>query len=308
MITTVTLNPMLDKTVSVDRIDRGAIHRASKMELVAGGKGINVSRQLKRLGVKTIATGFLGGEVGSVVSRLLREESIDQDFVTVDAMTREGVTYLEPDGTWTAMFEPSLRIEQRSVHELSKKIDALVSKSTWIVCAGSSPGHEADDVFYEAIVSAHRAGITSVLDSYGSAFELGLKALPTLVKPNKREFEMTFRQFPRSDADHINAINLLLNGGARYCVMSDGANAFYAGLRGHYWKVVPPKVNAVNPTGSGDAMIAGILYGFQQGWKFERCLGFGAAAGAANARKWEIANSDLDEIARLEPEVVVRRV
>ena len=73
MVTTVTLNPMLDKTIYVDRVERGAIHRASKMEMVAGGKGINVSRQLKHLGIKTVATGFLGGEVGSIVSRLLKE-------------------------------------------------------------------------------------------------------------------------------------------------------------------------------------------------------------------------------------------
>ena len=58
---------MLDKTIHVDRLERGTIQRALKMEMVAGGKGINVSRQLNRLGIKTVATGFLGGEVGSIV-------------------------------------------------------------------------------------------------------------------------------------------------------------------------------------------------------------------------------------------------
>jgi tagatose 6-phosphate kinase len=308
MITTITLNPMLDKTVFVDRIERGTIHRASKMEMIAGGKGINVSRQLKHLGVKTLATGFQGGEVGSILLRLMQEEEVDNDFVTTEGATREGVTYLEPDGTWTAMFEPSLPIEQRAIHELSKKVAALALKSTWIVCAGSSPGREADDIFYEAIVSAHKAGISSVLDSYGNAFVLGLKALPTLIKLNKREFEATFRQSLKTDEDFVRAINFLLDAGARYCVISDGANAFYAGLRGHYWKLNPPKVKGVNPTGSGDAMTAGLLYGFQQGWKFERCLPFGAAAGAANAQKWPVANSSLEEISALEPGVVVQRI
>lgn len=299
---------MLDKTVHIERLERGAIHRASKVEMVAGGKGINVSRQLMRLGVETVATGFLGGKVGSIVSKLLQEEAIDQDFVLIGPMTREGVTYLEPDGTWTAIFEPTLGMEPRLIHELNRKIDALASKSTWIVCGGSSPAQEADDIFYEAIISAHRAGISSVLDSYGYAFELGLKAQPTMVKPNKREFETTFRRSLASEVDHISAINFLLDQGVQYCVLTDGGHTFYAGAQGHHWRVVPPQVKAVNSTGSGDALIAGILYGFQQGWEFEQCLAFGTAAGAVNARTWEVASSSLEDITSLESAVTIQRI
>ena len=211
MIVTITLNPMLDKTVHIDRLERGAIHRAQTMEMVPGGKGINVSRQLKRLGIKTLATGFLGGEGGGLVARLLSEEGVDHDFVITDAMTRDGITYLEPDGTWTAMFEPSLRIDVRFVHELNKKIEALASRSTWVVCGGSSPGHEADDLFYEAIVSAHKASVPSVLDSYGNAFGLAMKAQPTLVKPNKKEFEATYGRKLETTVDYVNAVNFLLS-------------------------------------------------------------------------------------------------
>ncbi len=308
MIVTITLNPMLDKTVRIDRLERGAIHRAQKMEMVPGGKGINVSLQLKRLGIKTLATGFLGGETGAIMARLLSEEGVDHDFVMTDAMTRDGVTYLEPDGTWTAMFEPSLRIDVRFVHELNKKIAALTAQSTWVVCGGSSPGHEADDLFYEAIVNAHKAGVPSVLDSYGKAFELAMKAQPTMVKPNKREFETTYGRKLESIADHVNAVKFLLEKGAKYCVISDGEAAFFAGVQGHFWRVTPPSIKVVNATGSGDAMIAGILYGFRQGWKFERCLSFGAAAGAANARVWGVATLSLEEITSLEPQVVMQRV
>jgi 1-phosphofructokinase family hexose kinase len=246
--------------------------------------------------------------VGATVARLLSEEGVDHDFVITDVMTRDGVTYLEPDGTWTAMFEPALRIDVRFVHELNKKIEALASKSTWVVCGGSSPGYEADDLFYEAIVNAHKAGVPSVLDSYGNAFELAMNAQPTLVKPNKKEFEATYGQKLETPIDHVNAITFLLSKGARYCVISDGGRAFFAGLQGHFWRVTPPSVKLVNATGSGDAMIAGILYGFCQGWKFEQCLGFGAAAGAANARTWDVATLKLEDISSLESEVVMQRV
>ena len=307
MITTVTLNPMLDKTIAIDRLERGAIHRASSMTMVAGGKGINVSRQLKRLGIKTMATGFLGGEVGGMISRLLQEESVEQDFVRTEVATREGLTYFEPDGTWTAMFEPTLRVTSSEVQKLNKKIEELATKSTWIVCGGSSPGPEADNIYHEAILVAGRSGISTVLDSYGRALELGLQAQPTLVKPNKREFEMTFHKSLTTEPDHLRAIQFLLDKGARYCILTDGGHTFYAGLQGHFWRITPPQTKTVNPTGSGDALVAGILYGFQQGWKFERCLAFGAAAGAANAQVWDVATSGLQEIMALEPSVNIQR-
>jgi 1-phosphofructokinase len=299
---------MLDKTIYVDRFERGKIHRGSKMEMVAGGKGINVSRQLKNLEAKTVATGFLGGDVGCIVSRLLTEESVEQDFVRTAVATREGLTYFEPDGTWTAFFEPSLPVEESEVRELDKKIVDLASKSTWIVCGGSSPGKEADDVFSEAIVLAHRNGISSVLDSYGRAFELGLKAQPTMVKPNKREFEMTFHQSLTTELDSVRAVQFLLEQGVQYSILTDGGREFYAGIQGHVWKVMPPPIKEVNATGSGDALVAGILYGFHQGWKFERCLAFGAAAGAANAQVWDVANATLQDILSLETNVKVQRM
>ena len=238
----------------------------------------------------------------------MTDESIEHDFVRTQAATREGLTYLEPDGTWTAVFEPPLRVEQSSVRELNRKINDLGSKSTWIVCGGSSPCEEADGIFYEAIVLAHRNGISSVLDSYGRAFELGLKAKPTLVKPNKREFEMTFHQSLTTESDHVRAVQFLLGQGAGYSILTDGGHMFYAGIQGHFWKVTPPPTKAVNPTGSGDALVAGILYGFHQGWKFERCLAFGAAAGAANALVWEVANSNLQQILSLEAGVNIQRM
>ena len=278
------------------------------MEMVPGGKGINVSRQLKRLGVKTLATGFLGGGAGSLIAGMLTGDGVEHDFVLTDARTRDGVTYLEPDGTWTAMFEPSQSVDPRFVHELNQKIASLALTSTWIHCGGSSPGHETDEVFHEAILSAHKAGVPSVLDSYGNAFELAMKARPTMVKPNKKEFELTFRRTLSSAPDYVDAINFLFSQGVNYCVITDGGAPFFAGVKGHYWRITPPRVKTVNTTGSGDALVAGILYGFRQGWKFERCLAFGAAAGAANARVWDVATLTLDDITKLESEVVMQRI
>ncbi len=308
MITTVTLNPMLDKTMHMDSLARGQIHRALKLEMVAGGKGINVARQLKSLGVSVLATGFLGGEVGSIVEGLLRKEGLGHDFVDSGVMTREGVTYLEPNGTSTAVFEPAGRVAVACVRALTKRIAKLVPKSTWVVCSGSSPCTEADNVYYEAISCANKAGIRSVLDSYGRAFKRGLEAVPTMIKPNRQEYQKTFGKELRSEKEVRRAMENWLNAGIKFIVLTDGAKPAYAASSGGQWKLQSPSITTVNPVGSGDAMVAGIVFGLEKGWEFERCLEFGVAAGAANAKKWTVANSTYEEIRALRKRVSVRKL
>ncbi len=308
MITTVTLNPMLDKTMHMDSLARGQIHRALKLEMVAGGKGINVARQLKSLGVSVLATGFLGGEVGSIVEGLLRKEGLGRDFVDSGVMTREGVTYLEPNGTSTAVFEPAGRVAVTRVRALKKRITKLVRKSAWVICSGSSPCPEADDVYHEAILSANKAGIKSVLDSYGRAFKRGLEAVPTMIKPNRKEYQKTFGKELRSEKEVRRVMENWLSAGIKFIVLTDGAKPAYAASSGGQWKLQAPSITTVNPVGSGDAMVAGIVFGLEKGWEFERCLEFGAAAGAANAKKWTVANSTYEEIRALRKRVSVRKL
>jgi fructose-1-phosphate kinase PfkB-like protein len=159
MITTVTLNPMLDKTVYVDAIQRGRAQRVSKIEMVVDGKGVNVSRQLTRLGIENVATGFIGGEVGSLIERLLDEERIAHDFIHVAGMTREGVTYRESDGTVTAVFEPPHQIAHQETQQLVERVNAMIPRSTWIVCSGSSPSPQADDVFATIVRQASERAV-----------------------------------------------------------------------------------------------------------------------------------------------------
>jgi len=308
MITTVTLSPMLDKTVRMGVLKRGNIHRATSMAMVPGGKGINVSRQLKCLGDETLATGFLGGATGKMIRELMDREGIRHDFVETEILTREGVTYVEADGRVTAVFEPALKPPVECVHRLSQKVDALSRKSGWIVCSGSSPGGEADDVFYEAILSARRAGCQSVLDSYGAALTLAIKGLPAIMKLNKAEFEQSFRLELRNERDVRRELGRLIEAGVHSCILSNGARAAYAASKDGEWKVIPAGIQAVNPVGSGDAMVAGMLHGFTQAWDFERCLRFGVAAGAANARVWQVAGSSYGQIMSEEPNASVQKL
>ena len=308
MITTVTLNPMLDKTVSVDAVRRGAVSRASGVSVIVGGKGVNVSRQLHRLGEETVAAGFVGGEIGSILERLLDGEGIRHRFVRIAGMTREGVTYLEPEGTMTSVFEPPHPVTATEAGRLLEECRTLAGKSDWMVCSGSSPSPEADDVFRMIVADCRARGIPVVLDSYGNALARGVESVPDLLKPNREEFEQTFRTRLPGESDMIAAARRLVAQGVRYSLITDGPRPFAAACADGAWIVTPPVVQNVNPTGSGDSMIAGILYGLRRSWPFADCLAFGAAAGAANARVREVAQSSSDDIRSLLGGVTVKRV
>lgn len=308
MITTVTLNPMLDKTVRVESLRRGIIHRATAMSMVAGGKGINVSRQLRTLGAETLATGFLGGWTGQMIRAVMDKDMIRHDFVETGILTREGVTYLEADGTSTAVFEPSTKPPIESVHLLSRKLNDLAKESEWIVCSGSSPGGEADDVFYEGILSAHRAECRSVLDSYGNAFALALKGVPTIVKTNRTEFEESHGVTLRNERDMRRALEKLIQTGVHHAILTDGPRPVYAASKEGEWKITPLEIRSTNPVGSGDAMVAGLIFGHAQNWAFERCLRFGVAAGVANALVWEVACSSYESILDIDSKLGVQKL
>lgn len=303
MITTVTLNAMLDKTVRLKSLRRGSIHRAAEMSMVAGGKGINVSRQLTMLGAVTVATGFLGGETGTLIRRSMNRDGIRHDFVEVAHLTREGVTYREANGMVTAVFEPSSPVTRAEAERLVRKVSSLAEKSSWIVCSGSSPCDESDDVFALMIQDARKRGVRTVLDSYGMPLKKAWTVGPTLVKPNRREYAMTFGRNPRGVRSIRAALDDALERGVEYAVMTDGAGMTYAASREGYWQVRNPRIRTVNPVGSGDAMVAGILYALSKDWDFPRALTFGSAAGVANAQVWEVACSGPERIAGIEPSI-----
>ncbi len=289
MITTVTLNPMLDKTVSVPGIRHGAIVRASGIDMVVGGKGVNVSRQLARLGASTVATGFLGGEIGTLLERLLDEEGLHHRFVRVDGMTREGVTYLDETGQMTSVFEPPHAVTPGDVERLVTVCADLAQNSAWVVCCGSSPSDAADLVYRDLISNARASGKRTALDSYGAPLRAGIDAVPDLLKINRHEYEQTSGNSAGTEREVLAALDALRNAGIRLVVLTDGERAVYAADTASVWRVAPPVITSVNPTGSGDSMLAGMLFGIEQGWDMPVWLSFGVAAGAANAAVREVS-------------------
>jgi tagatose 6-phosphate kinase len=298
MITTVTLNPMLDKTIHVAAVRRGAIERARAMEMVVGGKGINVSRQLTHLGSPTVATGFFGGEIGVLLERLLTRERIPHDFVHIGSLTREGLTFLDAEGIQTSVFEPSAPVTAAEADKLVAHVLALARKSTWVVCSGSSPSPEGDAVFARIVQGCDACGVRTLVDSYGAPVKELVGHQPTVIKMNREEYRTTFDRSLEGESDLVGALKEFVGQGAAWAVITDGPRPAYAASTQAVWRITSPSIKAINPTGSGDSMVAGILFGLSERWPITRSLTFGAAAGVANASQWNVAASSRQQIDR----------
>lgn len=311
MILTVTLNPVLDKTLYLDRFPHGQISRSNRVENVAGGKGINVTRQLHCLGVQSVASGFLGGKVGDIIEQLMTDEGLSHDFVRVNDTTRMGVTILETDtGVQTSVFEPGHRVTDDEIGQLRDKVESCLeprdgaerSDVDWLVCSGTVPCGGMDDLYADLIRIANAHNIPVVLDTYPEPLAIGIREKPFMVKPNVKEYLQTFcgpgrcQQTEASEEEIVGWLRNLRTLGVRLIVITQGEKPAYVAFHDRAWRVTQPSVESTNPTGSGDATVAGILYGFVQNWDIEDTLRFGIAAGVANARVWEVAASTLEEI------------
>jgi fructose-1-phosphate kinase PfkB-like protein len=168
-----------------------------------------------------------------------------------------------------------------------------------MVCSGSSPCRQTDALFRHLIRDARAAGVPTALDSYGPALAAGIRARPTILKANRDEYESTFETRLRSPRAVRSMIDARLAEGCALCVVTDGPRAVYAGAEGRFFRLVPPTTRSVNPTGSGDSMMAGILFGLEQGWDLARSLVFGVAAGVANAGVWAVATGRPGAIAHI---------
>jgi 1-phosphofructokinase family hexose kinase len=308
MILTVTLNPMLDKTIHVSSIRKGAIERASSIEMIVGGKGVNVSRQLHRWQQPTLATGFFGGEIGSLLDRLMDEEDLPHNFGHIQAMTREGLTFLDAEHEMTCVFEPPAEPTRQEADQFAQHATGLAAQCDWVVCSGSSPGVEADDLFRRIIAGAATHGVRSVVDSYGTVFQRAVQATPTIVKMNRDECAGTTGKTLTSERDIIAAVEDFVAGGATWAILTDGSRPLYAASATDVWRLTPPAINSVNPTGSGDALVAGLLYGLMQHWSFDRALACGVAAGALNASMWSVATCALDDVLSLMPGIRIEKM
>jgi len=297
MVLTVTLNPLLENRLYYDSIQLGASNRSKRQTFKAGGKGINVSRQLNHLGIQNIALTFLGGNNGKILRRILAEEKINFSAFSTKSETRSATITIETDPQrLTTFFKPNNPITEKEVNEFKSKLEKMMQNCSTVIFSGSSPCAETDDIFLFGINLANQLDKTSILDTYGDHLQSTIDTSPTILHNNFSELEQSFFVNLSTENNKVSFLHDLYKKGIKLAFLTDGANSTYASKFDFIYKIDSPTIDEVDPTGSGDAFVAGIAHGIEKGIVFDEFIKTASALGAINASKWDVCSSSFMEI------------
>jgi len=311
MILCVTLNPCLDKTLTVPSWRPGDLVRGLAVREVVGGKGNNVARALKHLGLKARPVTFLGGSVGAHCENLLcHDDGLDPLFVRTEAPTRVILTVRnEATNDQTAFFDPDPAIttaEAEAIFSLVK--DALRAGGVRaITLSGSSPAATTHGLYSDMISLALARGIPVFLDTYGQALRSIWGFWPNVMQLNRREAAAHLGIAKAGDDDVARLLRDWGRHGVACGVVTSGPDPVWILLRGTLYRAFPPAIQAINPIGSGDCLLAGLVDGWLTGLDPETLIRHAIACAVANALVWDAGAIDRAQVMPLREQIRVEK-
>jgi 1-phosphofructokinase family hexose kinase len=309
MILTVTLNPLLERRLIFPSVKLGNDFRTDKDFFTAGGKGINVSRQLYHLDTKNMAYTFLGGNNGKIMKNLLTEEQINFTFVQTKNETRQADLVIEEnENRITTFFGSNSFITMKEAEEFKLKLKKMIENCEIVVFSGSSPCQETDDIFPFGIETANEYDKISICDTYGNHFQNCINKSPTIIHNNLHEIEKSVGLKLTNEKEILDYLHQLYIKGIKQVYLTDGGNPVYAGNFDFVYKANCPKIKEADPTGSGDAFVAGLAFGLHNSLTFEETFRTAISLGAANASRWEMCKVKLEDIVLLKDEIKIETV
>ncbi len=309
MILTVTLNPLLERRYKFSKVKFFEENRHGISELKAGGKGINVSRQLNFLSSENVALTFLGGTSGKQLKETLIKEDIKITSVRTESSTRDASIIIDESlNKISTFFEKNSAITPKEAEEFKLKMEKMIQNCEIVVFSGSSPCPEADSIFRYGIELANNLDKISVLDTYGDHLRNCLEASPTVIHNNISELENSLHISLREENEKLEFLNSLYIKGIKQAFLSDGNKPLYAANFDFHYKVIPPKINVVDSTGSGDAFVAGIVHGLEKDFTFEESVINAVSLGALNASEFNVCSVKPSEIEKVKDKIAVQPV
>jgi 1-phosphofructokinase/tagatose 6-phosphate kinase len=309
MIVTVTLNAAIDRTLTVPNFQRGQRHRASAGITQAGGKGINVARALKTLGLPVVATGFVGGTTGSRIVEQLTADAILNDFVHIEGESRTSTAVVDPTGgTYTEINEWGPAVTPEELQMLHEKLRYLTQDAEYVVFAGSLPRDVEDDFYAEVTRELAKRGIPSVLDTEGEPLRLGVEAEPFLVTPNQAEAESLVGQEFHDEEDFRIALDGIAEMGAKNVLITTDEGAlglFREDREVHRFRANAPRVDPLSTVGAGDVLVAGFLAARHAHRSHEDALRAAVAAATASTLELGAGHFDARQAGRLQAGVEI---
>ncbi|WP_297084596.1 1-phosphofructokinase [uncultured Demequina sp.] len=281
MIVTLTPNPSLDRTVTVDGLVRGRVHRTTSLRDDPGGKGVNVSRALAANGDPTCAVVPVGAEAAAAFSTMLDAAAVDHVFVELAGAVRTNITIAEPDGTTTKINEPGRASTPADAESMLDAVEARLEGATWAVGCGSLPPGLDGQLYAELIERAHRRGVRAAIDTSGAPLSTAIAARPDLVKPNHHELaEHAGRDLPRLE-DVLAAAHEVLDAGVGTVLVSLGERGAIAVDRAGASHAVAHVATPRSTVAAGDCLLAGWLHAVESGATRDAALATAVRWGSA---------------------------
>jgi 1-phosphofructokinase/tagatose 6-phosphate kinase len=309
LIVTVTLNAAIDRTLTVPNFQSGHRHRASASLTSAGGKGVNVARALKRLGIPTVASGLAGGTTGDRIIEELAAEALLNDFVRIDDESRTSTAVVDPTGgTLSLIYEWGPAVRPDELEMLLDKLRYLSPVARFVVFSGTLPRDVDHDFYANAIRELTRRGVQCVLDTEGEPLRLGVEAEPFLVSPNQSEAESLVGQEFQDDEDFRVALDTIAEMGARNVLIKQESACFCLWREDrmtHRYRASIERIEPVAAVGAGDVLLAAFLAARYEGRTVEDALRQAVSAAAASVLELGPGRFDPRDASRLASHVAV---
>lgn len=297
MILTITSNPAVDISYRLDHFILDNLNRIEDVSKTAGGKGLNVAKVLHQLDEDVAVSGFLGGDLGSFISAQIKEIGIKNYFVQISGETRNCVAIIH-DGKQTEILENGPVISEQETRIFLEKFTEYVQQVEIVTISGSLPKGLTTDFYVKLIAIANKYEVRVILDVNGELLTSVLETenKPYLIKPNREELGDLLGQKSMDEVQIMEALISPLFINIPWIVVTLGAEGAIAKHGNKFYKAKVPKIEAINPVGSGDSVVAGFAAGLVRELEDEDLIKLGLSMGVLNAIEKKTGYIDVRKI------------
>lgn len=307
MILTITLNPAMDLGMVVEDWVLDDVNRASRVTKSPGGKGINVSRVLKELGDPTTALTVLGSDSVQEFRRLAREEGVTIVYISIPGEIRTNIHIMDPkNDRLLKVNQPGSPLQSGHFDHFMLLLKQQLKMARMLSVGGSLPPGLPIDAYGRIVHLARKHDVPVLIDAEGEALLAALAEGPYIVKPNRRELEVTMGGKLNSPKEILEAAREIQGRGAQGVVVTNGPHPTVGVLGKEAWQAKPPRVRVVGTNGAGDSFTAGLVSGLTRGLKIQDALALGTACGAASCKTEETELARRKDVEALLPKVNVQ--
>jgi 1-phosphofructokinase family hexose kinase len=308
LIVTLTVNPALDRTISVDRLafeDRAYIESRHDSP---GGRGINAACVIHAFGGKPLAIFPSGGKNGKSFEELLGANGYATMAVPAGHAIRTNITITDRQGLTVSVNERGPQLGKTEIDRLEKAVHKSLDGAAWLLLCGSLPPGVAPDFYARLIDMARRKKVKTLLDTDGDALREGIEAAPTAVSPNQHEAERLLNRALVTRNHFLDAVARIRAMGPEMVALSLGSRGAVGAMEGSLIEALPPRVEVLCPIGAGDALAAAFAWSMERSGDFTDALRWGVAAGTASAMLPGLRLASLDQAKEIYRQVEVRRI